>query len=164
MKTFLRKHTPEPIWIALKSAKKSAKKLVLRAAKLEHRKGILFIGYAEGDLGLGHTFRNDLLAAARTRLPFAVYPFNVGVETRRIGAFMPERYDKTHAYDGNIIEVAPDQTPEVLEFGRSTHNVLHLQCPAHLLGITEGTKGLATDAERDRRDLGAHQLRCRCLP
>ena len=109
MKTFLRKHTPKPIWTALKSAKKSAKKLVLRAVKLEQRKGILFIGYAEGDLGLGQTFRNDLLAAAHTKLPFAVYPFSLGIETRRIGAFMPERYDKTHAYDVNIIEVAPDQ-------------------------------------------------------
>ena len=87
---------------------------MLRAAKLEHRKGILFIGYAEGDLGLGHTFRNDLLAAAHTKLPFAIYPFNVGIETRRIGAFMPERYDRTHAYDGNIIEVAPDYIPKVL--------------------------------------------------
>src|SRR5262249_9968036 len=105
MRTFLRKHTPTPVWNALKSAKKSAKKLVLRAAKLEHRKGILFVGYAEGDLGLGQVFRNDLLAAAQVELPFAVYPFNVGVETRLIGPFMPERYDKTHAYDANIITV-----------------------------------------------------------
>src|SRR5262245_38594668 len=114
MKSFLREHTPELIWNALKSAKKTAKKLVLRAAKLEHRKGILFIGYAEGDLGLGQSFRSDLLAAQHTGLPFSVYPFNVGIETRRIGPFMPERYDKTHAYDVNIIEVAPDQLPAVL--------------------------------------------------
>jgi glycosyltransferase involved in cell wall biosynthesis len=129
MKTFLRKHTPEPIWAALKSGKKAAKKLVLRAAKLEHRKGILFIGYAEGDLGLGHTFRNDLLAAAHTKLPFAIYPFSIGIEARRIGSFMPERYDKTHAYDVNIIQVAPDQMPEVLRSVDSrityyTYNVL----------------------------------------
>jgi len=115
MKSFLREHTPELIWNALKSAKKSAKKVVLRAAKLEHRKGILFIGYAEGDLGLGQSFRCDLLAAVHTKLPFAVYPFNLGIENRRIGAFMPERYDKAHPYDVNIIVVGPDQAPVVLE-------------------------------------------------
>jgi len=115
MKAFLRKRTPKPIWNALKSAKKSAKKLVLRAAKLPHRNGILFIGYAEGDFGLGQSFRKDILAAADANLPFAIYPFNIGIETRLIGAFMPERYDKTHAYDVNIIQVNPDQVPVVLE-------------------------------------------------
>jgi glycosyltransferase involved in cell wall biosynthesis len=115
MKSFLRKHTPKPIWKALRSGKKSAKKLVLRAAKLERQNGILFIGYAEADFGLGQSFRNDLLAAAHAKLPFAIYPFNIGIETRRIGSFMSERYDKTHAYDVNIIQVAPDQLPVVLE-------------------------------------------------
>ena len=96
---------------------------------IEHRKGVLFIGYAEGDLGLGQCFRDDLSAAVHADLPFAIYPFNVGVETRLIGPFMPERYDKTHAYDVNIIEVAPDQTPVVLRsvdlrLTHDTYNVL----------------------------------------
>ena len=35
----------------------------------EHRKGVLFIGYAEGNLGIGQCFRYDLLAAADADLP-----------------------------------------------------------------------------------------------
>src|SRR6476660_5840517 len=80
---------------------------------IERRKGTLFIGYVEGGLGLGETLRSDLLAATMARIPFAVYPFRTGVETRLIGSFMAERYDESHAYDVNIIEVAPDQAPVV---------------------------------------------------
>jgi glycosyltransferase involved in cell wall biosynthesis/SAM-dependent methyltransferase len=80
---------------------------------LERRPGVLFIGYAEGDLGLGQAFRANLVAAAQVGLPFAVYPFRVGIKTRLIEPFMPERYDTAHAYDINIVDVAPDQTPAV---------------------------------------------------
>ena len=95
---------------------------------IEQRKGVLFIGYAEGKLGLGQCFRNDLLAAVHADLPFAIYPFSVGVETRLIGPFMPERYDKTHTYDVNIIEVAPDQVPVVLRSvdSRLTHDTYNV--------------------------------------
>lgn len=90
----------------------------------EHRHGVLFIGYAEGNLGLGHCFRNDLLSAEHADLPFAIYPFNIGIETRLIGPFMPKRYDKAHAYDVNIIEVAPDHVAEVFLWvdSRLTHD------------------------------------------
>jgi glycosyltransferase involved in cell wall biosynthesis len=73
----------------------------------------LFVGYAEGALGLGQAFRSDLAAAAAADLSFAVFPFQVGIETRLIGPFMPERYDREHAYDINVIEVAADQAPVV---------------------------------------------------
>jgi glycosyltransferase involved in cell wall biosynthesis len=90
---------------------------------------VLFVGYAEGDLGLGQGFRNELRALELSALPFAVYPFRVGVETRLLGTFMPERYDLTHAYPINVIEVAPDQTQVVLRaidrrLTRNSYNIL----------------------------------------
>jgi glycosyltransferase involved in cell wall biosynthesis len=80
---------------------------------LERRSGVLFIGYVEGDLGLGQAFRSNLAAAAHAGVSFAVYPFRVGIETRMIEPFMPERYDTAHAFGINVIAVAPDQTPVV---------------------------------------------------
>lgn len=80
---------------------------------LELRDGVLFVGYAEGALGLGQAFRANLAAAEAVDLPFAVYPFRVGIESRLIGEYMPHRYDKTHPYDINVIEVACDQVPAV---------------------------------------------------
>ncbi|RQU85184.1 glycosyltransferase [Burkholderia cenocepacia] len=80
---------------------------------LELRDGVLFIGYAEGALGLGQAFRANLTAAEAVDLPFAVYPFRVGIESRLIGEYMPDRYDKKHPYDVNVIEVACDQVPAV---------------------------------------------------
>lgn len=77
------------------------------------RHGVLFIGYAEGALGLGQAFRANLKAAEAADLPFAVYPFRVGIETRLIGPYMEHRYDVNHPYEINIIEVAADQVPEV---------------------------------------------------
>lgn len=82
---------------------------------LARREGVLFIGYAEGDLGLGQGFRNELRAVELASLPFAIYPFRLGIETRLLGPFMPERYDLSHAYPVNIIEVAPDQLQVVLQ-------------------------------------------------
>jgi hypothetical protein len=55
---------------------------------LVRRSGVLFIGYAEGDLGLGHAFRGNLAGAAQVGLSFAVYPFRAGIETRLIEPFM----------------------------------------------------------------------------
>lgn len=96
---------------------------------IERKEGVLFIGYAEGNLGLGQCFRNDVRAAAHADLPFAIYPFRGGIESRLLGPFMPEHYDKTHAYDVNVIEVAPDQVPVVLSrvdsrLTHDTYNVL----------------------------------------
>lgn len=83
--------------------------------RMEWRPGVLFIGYAEGDLGLGQSFRCNVTAALLAGVPLAVYPFRVGVETRLSGPFLPECYDTTHVHDINFIEVAPDQTPVVFE-------------------------------------------------
>src|SRR5215467_8573275 len=96
---------------------------------IERKEGVLFIGYAEGNLGLGQCFRNDVRAAAHADLPFAIYPFRGGIESRLLGPFMPEHYAKTHAYDVNVIEVAPDQVPVVLSrvdsrLTHDTYNVL----------------------------------------
>jgi hypothetical protein len=93
------------------------------------RKGALFIGYAEGNLGLGQVFRNNLRAAQAVALPFGIYPFRIGIKTRLLHPFMPERYDKVHAYDVNIILVATEQMPNVLRsvdarLLTNTHNVL----------------------------------------
>jgi glycosyltransferase involved in cell wall biosynthesis len=88
------------------------------------RNGVLFIGYAEGNLGLGQAFRNNLQAAQTVGLSFGVYPFRVGIETRLLGPFMQERYDEVHPYDLNVIVVAADQIPNVLNSidGRLLHN------------------------------------------
>jgi glycosyltransferase involved in cell wall biosynthesis len=77
------------------------------------RPGMLFIGYAEGALGLGQAFRANLKAAEAAGLPFAIYPFRVGIETRLIGPYMQHRYDVNHPYAINLIEVAGDQVSAV---------------------------------------------------
>jgi len=79
------------------------------------RSGVLFVGYAQGALGLGQAFRSDIKAAAAADLPFAIYPIEKNIEGRLIGPFMPERYDRDNAYAVNIIEVAADQIPAVLD-------------------------------------------------
>lgn len=82
---------------------------------LETKPGILFLGYVEAGLGLGESLRGLVKAYSGGSLPFAVYPFNEGVETRWIGAFMPERYDRTGCYDVVVMEMAADQVPKVFE-------------------------------------------------
>ena len=77
------------------------------------RRGILFVGYVEAGLGLGESLRGLIAAAAARNLEFGIYPFRVGVETRIIESFMPEKYDKSHRYNLNVIEVMADQLPTV---------------------------------------------------
>ncbi|MET0656611.1 MAG: glycosyltransferase, partial [Steroidobacteraceae bacterium] len=79
------------------------------------RHGTLFIGYAEGALGLGQAFRANLTAAESAGLKFSIYPFQVGIETRLIEPFMPHRYDTSNPYEVNVIEVAADQLPVVFQ-------------------------------------------------
>lgn len=79
------------------------------------REGTLFIGYAEGALGLGQAFRANLTAAESAGLKFSIYPFQVGIETRLIEPFMPHRYDTSNPYEVNVIEVAGDQVPAVFQ-------------------------------------------------
>ena len=89
----------------------------------------LFIGYAEGNLGLGQSFRDDVVAAVNAHVPIAVYPFRVGIEDRLLGPFMPDLYQTDRVFQINVIVVAPDQVPNVfssipqLEF-KETYNVL----------------------------------------
>jgi glycosyltransferase involved in cell wall biosynthesis len=78
------------------------------------RAGVLCVGYVEAALGLGQSFRDLLTSMEGMSIPFRVYPFNVNVETRRIGPFMAERYDKGGRYDVNLIQTAPDQLPSAI--------------------------------------------------
>lgn len=83
------------------------------AAPLRTPPATLFVGYAEGDLGLGQSFRDDVEAAIDANLDVAIYPFDKAIETRKIGPFHPELYERAQARPVNVIVVAPDQTPYV---------------------------------------------------
>jgi glycosyltransferase involved in cell wall biosynthesis len=97
----------------------------LSAASESHRKAapetikskasVLLIGYVEAGLGIGESLRGFAKSLATTQLPFAIYPFNVNVETRLIGPFMEERYDRDGQYDVNVIEMAADQLPSMFK-------------------------------------------------
>jgi glycosyltransferase involved in cell wall biosynthesis len=81
--------------------------------------GVLFIGYIEAGLGLGESLRGLVRSVATTKVPFALYPFNYGVESRLIGAFRNEQYDRRRRYRVNVIEMATDQVPTMFrEIGR----------------------------------------------
>ncbi|MBN8943049.1 MAG: glycosyltransferase family 4 protein [Rhizobiales bacterium] len=77
--------------------------------------GILFVGYVEAALGLGVSLRGLIDSAAMTDLPFAIFPYNVNVESRYLGPFRPERYDLGRPYEFNLIETAVDQLPILLD-------------------------------------------------
>ena len=101
----------------------------LHQPRIERRSGVLLIGYVEANLGLGQGFRNNIRAVELSGLPFGIYPFGKGVETRRIGSFKPDRYDLTHAYEVNVIQLVHDQLPVLLQtidsrLTRRSYNVL----------------------------------------
>lgn len=103
--------------------------LLKRAGIIRMKRGILFIGYVEGGLGLGESLRNLMSALSRTSLSFALLPLNRGIETRNIGSFMPNKYDTKRRYSVNVIEIAADQVPALeAEFGAerftSSYNIL----------------------------------------
>jgi glycosyltransferase involved in cell wall biosynthesis len=79
------------------------------------RQGVLFVGYVEACLGLAQSLRGLISAAADRHIQFGIRPFRVGVETRIVEQFMPEKFDLKHRYDINVIEVAADQVPTVFE-------------------------------------------------
>ena len=81
----------------------------LPLSNLFMRRGVLFIGYIEANLGLGESLRGLVRSLAATELSFALHPFNLGVETRLIGGFMQDRYDLKRRYQVNVIELAADQ-------------------------------------------------------
>ena len=55
-------------------------RLLAATGQAQRRPGVLFIGYAEGGLGLGQAFRGTLAAAAAADIPFAIYPFCLGTK------------------------------------------------------------------------------------
>jgi len=76
--------------------------------------GVLYAGYVEAALGLGQSLRGLIDAAARASLPFAIFPYDVRVEKRRVGPFRPESYDRDRRYRINVVEIAPDEIPDFL--------------------------------------------------
>ena len=92
-------------------------------------KRVLFIGYAEAALGLGVSFRSMLMALENSSIPFSIYPFNVNVETRRVGSFLEHRYDLTGYHEINVVYIAVDQLPYLYEtlhvrMTRAKYNIL----------------------------------------
>lgn len=81
----------------------------------------LLIGYIDAQLGLGQSLRGLALAMSQTPLQFSIYPFGVGVEGRRFGSYMPERYDQTRAHAVNVIEVTTDELPTVFAHVSPNH-------------------------------------------
>ena len=113
----------------LRKLRPSKSRLAIALAAQELRPGVLFIGYAEGALGLGQAFRANLDGAEAAGFPFAVYPFQRGIETRLIAPYMQHRYDKDHPYKVNVIQVAPDFVPQVFktlgrELTAKSYNIL----------------------------------------
>jgi glycosyltransferase involved in cell wall biosynthesis len=90
-----------------------ARKWVTTQLPMPSRRGVLFIGYVEANLGLAESLRGLISATAERAVAYGIYPFRVGVETRLVEQFMPEKFDLKHRYDVNIIEVATDQVPAV---------------------------------------------------
>jgi glycosyltransferase involved in cell wall biosynthesis len=88
---------------------------VVSMLPMPSRRGVLFIGYVEACLGLAQSLRGLISAAADRHVEFAIRPFRVGVETRIIEGFMPEKFDLKHRYDINVIEVSADQVPTVFK-------------------------------------------------
>lgn len=81
----------------------------------------LLIGYIDAQLGLGQSMRGLALALARTTIAFRIYPFGIGVEGRRVGNYMPERYDEVRAHTINVVEVSPDELPHVFKHVSPSH-------------------------------------------
>jgi glycosyltransferase involved in cell wall biosynthesis len=76
---------------------------------------VLFVGYAEGALGLGESFRDMLQALYDSGMSFRIYPFTKNIETRIAGAFLPLLYDANGLYDINVAYFAADQLPFFFE-------------------------------------------------
>ncbi len=113
----------------LRSAEAALRRAIESLPAPGKRRGVLFIGYAEGDLGLGQSFRNNVVAAKQAGVPLAIYPFRAGIETRLIEPFMPALYATRRAYGLNFMEVAPDQVPVVFrrvgpKLTRGGYNIL----------------------------------------
>jgi GT2 family glycosyltransferase len=82
---------------------------------------VLLIGYIDAQLGLGQSLRGLARAMSYTDLPFSIYPFGVGVEGRRSGSYMPERYDEVRTHPINVIEVGTNELPTVFAHVSEAH-------------------------------------------
>jgi glycosyltransferase involved in cell wall biosynthesis len=82
-----------------------------RFGLLTRKESVLFVGYAEAALGLGESFRNMVTALDSCGMSFAIYPFSKDAETRRIGPFFEERYDRFGVYDINVAYMPVNQVP-----------------------------------------------------
>ena len=95
-----------------------------------------------------NSLRGLVRSVAATGLPFALYPFNIGVETRLIGRFMEDRYDLKRRHKVNVIEMAADQVPTMFHtLGRwklgHSYNILRTywelaQAPAEWAAMLQG--------------------------
>jgi glycosyltransferase involved in cell wall biosynthesis len=90
---------------------------------------VLFIGYLEAGMGLGQSLRSLVRSVARTQLPFALFPYRRGVETRLTGPFMEHLYDRKRRHCINVFEMAADQVEAAFrELGRwkysQSYNIL----------------------------------------
>jgi glycosyltransferase involved in cell wall biosynthesis len=77
--------------------------------RLRRRDSVLFVGYAEGGLGLGESFRSMLQALYESGMEFSIYPFRKNIETRLGAPFHPELYDRHGIYDVSVAYMATDQ-------------------------------------------------------
>lgn len=98
-------------------------------AKPDRPDSTLLIGYIDANLGLGQSLRGLARALDRAGAAFGIYPFTVGVETRRGEPFLPQRYDLAHTHGVNIIEVTVDELAQVRRhlgrnYFRRSYNVL----------------------------------------
>jgi glycosyltransferase involved in cell wall biosynthesis len=90
---------------------------------------VLFIGYLEAGIGLGQSLRGLVRSVAAAQLPFALYPYRVGVETRLTEPFMEHLYDRKRCHCINVFEMAADQVEAAFrELGRwkysQSYNIL----------------------------------------
>jgi glycosyltransferase involved in cell wall biosynthesis len=83
--------------------------------RLRRRDSVLFVGYAEGGLGLGETFRSMLEALYESGMEFSIYPFRRNIENRLGAPFLPELYDRHGIYDISVAYMATDQLPHYYE-------------------------------------------------
>jgi glycosyltransferase involved in cell wall biosynthesis len=93
------------------------------------QRDILFIGYLEAGMGLGQSLRSLVRSVAGAQLPFVLFPYRRGVETRLAGPFMEHLYDRKRRHCINVFEMAADQVEAAFrEIGRwkysQSYNVL----------------------------------------
>jgi hypothetical protein len=96
-------------------------------------------------------------------MPFAIYPFSKGVETRHIGPFLENRYDRQGVYDINVAHMAVDQLPHYFSelqnhVMSSRYNILHTYW-----GLAEAPLAWRPLLERVD-ELGAELLRRKRVP